>query len=532
LLCLISYLLFPFNLPKEPNGGGTLSAVTIIACQLVVTWPTTGNSSHTAAIDILDDDSLLNIFHLYRPFLLGEDDSDSARLFGGSERWERGHWWYKLAHVYQKWRNLILGSASYLGLCLVCTKGTPVADMLAHSPPLPFVVDYYYEGSYISTEDEGGLILALGQRDRVARIRLSIDVPNLQRLIAAIGEEYPILEYLIIVAPDSPSVTLPERLQAPHLRHLVLSGISLPIGSRLLTTAVGLVTLVLMITIPSTYFQPNSLLQWVSFMPQLETLIIFFLPRDPSRPIEIQLTDMPTITPITLPNLRWFGFHGPNDYLEAVVCWITSPRLEKIQVVFDEHLAFSVTHLLQFLHTTETRNLGFSNAELYFSSGQVEVAIYPRGEADLPHWQSLHIRILCPHLDLQVSAMAQILNSLGRMFAAVEHLTFVYEVHSQSSEEHNVVDRIEWRKILRSFSNAKTLRVAGGLDEEIARCLRSDDGELLLDLLPELHELTYSRNTHTDNEFASFINTRQNAGRPITLVDLSLKQAKALRSDP
>jgi hypothetical protein len=54
------------------------------ACQLVVTWPT-GNSLHTAAIDILDDDSLLNIFYLYRPFLLGEDDNAEARFFGGFE---------------------------------------------------------------------------------------------------------------------------------------------------------------------------------------------------------------------------------------------------------------------------------------------------------------------------------------------------------------------------------------------------------------------------------------------------------------
>jgi hypothetical protein len=45
------------------------------AHQLVVTWPA-GNSSHTAPIDILDDDSLLNIFYLYRPFLLGEDEDD------------------------------------------------------------------------------------------------------------------------------------------------------------------------------------------------------------------------------------------------------------------------------------------------------------------------------------------------------------------------------------------------------------------------------------------------------------------------
>ena len=485
-----------------------------------------GNSPHTAAIDILDDDSLLDIFYLYRPFLLGEGDNDEARLFGGFERWECGHWWFKLTHVCQRWRHLILGSASYLGLCLVCTKGTPVADMLAHSPTsLPLVVDYYYEDSNMNTEDEERLALALEQRDRVRRIRLRAEIPNLQRLIMAFSEEYPILEHLIFVTPDRPpSLTLPERFQAPRLHHLVLSGFALPIGSRLLTTAVSLVTLVLVVTIPPTYFQPNALLHWISFMPQLETLMIYVFSADLSHTIEEQLThsNIPTITPVALPNLRWFWFQGVNAYLEAVVRKITAPRLERLQVFLFEQLTFSVPHLLQFMKntTTETQNLRFRNANLDFSSDQVDVATYPHEEADLSH--SLHIRVLCLHLNLQVSVIAQISSSLSEMFSAVEHLTFSYEAHSQLSEEHNEVDRrTEWRRILGSFRNVKTLRVEDGLSEEIARCLRSEyGGEPPLDLLPELHELTYSRSSHTDDYFTSFIHARQNAGRPITLVDL------------
>ena len=511
----------------SPNGRGTQTAVANHRLSICDNIAYGENSSHTAAIDILDDDSLLNIFHLYRPFLIGEDDNDEARLFGGFDRWERGHWWYKLAHVCQRWRNLILGSASYLRLCLVCTKGTPVADMLAHSSPrLPLVVDYYYEDSEVNKEDEERLILALEQRDRVRRIRLRMEIWNLQRIMVAISEEYPILECLIIITPDRPpSLTLPERLQAPHLHHLVLSGFSLPIGSRLLTTAVGLVTLVLIITIPSTYFQPNSLLQWISFMPQLETLIIYFFSADHSRTVERQLTHMSiqTITPIALPKLRWFWFQGVNPYLEAVVRGITCPRLERLQVFFFEQITFSVPHLLQFMKntaTTETRNLTFSNAKLDFSSDQVDVATYPREEFELS--QSLHIRVLCLHLDLQVSAMAQISNSLSQMFSTVEHLTLSYEPHNMSSEEHNEVDPRTWRRILRSFINAKTLRIEEGLEEEIARCLRMDDdgGEVPLDLLPELHELLYSRSSHTDEYYTSFINARHKAGRPITLVDL------------
>ena len=392
--------------------------------------------------------------------------------------------------------------------------------MLALSPPLPLLVDYHYKDSIMNTEDEEGLILALEKRDRVRRIRLRIYMPNMQRLIMAVSEEYPILEYLIIVSPDwPPGLALPETLQAPHLRHLKLTGFALPIGCRLLATAVGLVTLALAITAPSTYVEPNALLQWISFMPQLETLMIVFHFTVPSHTIERQVTLIPIITPITLPNLRWFWFRGVNAYLEAIVRRMSTPRLEGLQVFFEQH-TFSVPHhLLQFMNIAE--NLRFSNAKLDFSGNQVDVITYPHDE-EVDFSQCFLICVLSCHLDWQVSTVARICNSLNQVFSAVEHLTLEYEDHSQSSEEHDEVDRIEWRKILRSFCNVKTLRVMYGLEEEIARCLELDDGELPLDVLPELHELTYPRDRETDNEFASFIDARQNAGRPITVVDIRM----------
>jgi hypothetical protein len=89
--------------------------------------------------------------------------------------------------------------------------------------------------------------------------------------------EYPILEHLIISRPleDNTSIfQFPETLQASNLRRLYLVGFALPMGSRLLTTVVGLVTLILDMRHPSTYFHPNILLRWLSFMPRLETLIV------------------------------------------------------------------------------------------------------------------------------------------------------------------------------------------------------------------------------------------------------------------
>ena len=474
------------------------------------------NSPHPASIHILDDDSLLHVFYLYRPFLLGEDEDENARLTGGNKSWVGGRWWYELAHVCQRWRNVILGSASYLGLLLVCTYGTPVADMLAHSPPLPLIIDYYFDENRDITENEEGAILALKHRDRVRRVRLRMSPANLQLLIAAIDDEYPVLEYLIIETPfgdRSTILILPETLQAPNLRHLTLNGFALPIGSRLLTNAVGLVSLCLVMNHPSTYFHPNTLLRWLSIMPQLEILVITLFFPVPNHETERQLTHMPIIAPVTLPNLYYFRFSVVSAYLEALVRRITTPRLENLLISFFNQLTFSVPRLLQFINTTE--NLRFDSAIFWFSDKRVSVGVYPQEEVEM---YALVLDVLCQHLDWQVSSVAQISNSLSQMFSAADHLTLKHEEHSRSSEEHNKVDRTEWRKLLGPFRNVKTLWIDNGLVGQLSRCLESEDGELPLEVLPELQVPTYSGSGNFGDAFTSFIDARQNADRPITLV--------------
>ena len=430
---------------------------------------------------------------------------------GGIEQWVRGRWWYRLAQVCQRWRNLILGSASHLRLSLVCTNGTPVKNMLTHSPPLPLTVDYTSE-DIITAEDEEGILLALEQRHRVRHLRLGLPVQNLWKFVTAIDEEFPILEYLIVYgwAKDSTVLMLPGTLQAPHLRHLMLSGFACPIRPRLQPTAPGLITLSLIIKHPSAYFQPNIMLRWISFMPQLENLHISFTFPIPNLDVERQLTQMPITTHITLPNLRLFGFRGVSAYLEALVCRITTPRLERLDIKLFKQLTFSVPRLGQFMNT---ENLRFNNAVIMFSDEE----IYVRMSFDGVNTHAFRVWVDCWQLDWQVSSAVQISNALSQPFSAVEHLTLQLEAHSQSPEEHNDVDRVVWRKLLGSFSNVKTLLIEDGLVEQVSRCLRLEDGELPLELLPELQELTYDGSDDASVAFTSFIDARKNAGRPVTL---------------
>jgi hypothetical protein len=385
--------------------------------------------------------------------------------------------------------------------------------MLAHSPPLPLTVDYGSEGG-IAAEDEEGVLLALEQRHRVRHLRLAFPVQGLRKIVMATDGEFPILEYLIVdpLRKDSTAMVFSETLQTPHLHHLALTGFACPIRSRLHPTAASLSTLFLIINHQSAYFQPNILLQWISFMPQLQSLVINFTFPVPNRDVERQLTHTQITTHITLPKLRLFRFRGVSAYLEAVACRITTPRLENLQIHLFKQLTFSVPRLPQFMNAAE--NLRFDSAVIMFKDKEIYVLMSFRGAKAYV----FDVRVDCWHLDWQVSSAAQISNALSQVFSPVEHLALEHKVHNQSSEEHNDVDRIVWRNLLRSFINVKTLGVEGGLVEELSDCLRLEDGVLPLELLPELQELTYSGSRDIGDAFTSFIDARQNAGRPVALI--------------
>jgi len=149
-----------------PNSGGALFPLLgLSTCEYIhprfIKPPVT-------SIHNMDDDSLLRIFYLCRPHPFEEDEYGYTR-WGD---WLNERWWYKFVQVCRRWRYLILGSAFHLGLCLVCTHGTPVAGMLAHFPPFPLIIDHDYENHNLTTEDERGILLALQQPTACAAFAL------------------------------------------------------------------------------------------------------------------------------------------------------------------------------------------------------------------------------------------------------------------------------------------------------------------------------------------------------------------------
>lgn len=181
--------------------------------------------------------------------------------------------------------------------------------------------------------------------------------------------------------------------------------------------------------------------------------------------------------------------------------------------MFVEQPSFSIPNLLQYMNTT--RHLGFDSVKVTFAPYEILVGVNRR-EDSAGYVLSMGVIQRWP-LDLQVSSMAQIFDSIGQIFFSVEYLAFEYD---DIYEVRSVFDRTEWRRLLRPFCNAKTFHIDEELVEGLSHILRVGDGEDSLEVLPELRELTYSgsSDSETGEAFAPFIDARQNAGHPVTLV--------------
>jgi hypothetical protein len=432
------------------------------------------------------------VFTCCRSIVPDEDEADNGFISDGAQRDER--WWYKPTQVCRRWRYLILVSASYLGLSLVCTYGTPVAEMLAHSPPLPLIIDLVNRAHDDGAEDEKEkrVILAFRHRDRLRRIRLVMPISKLQMFIWALDGEFPMLEALCIdpLTCLNTGLILPETLNAPHLRHLALS-----IDSY-------------------SNVRPNDLLQWLSRLPQLETLVITFRTYSANHELG-DLLHEPIVIHITLPHLRWFEFPGNRAYLEALLPRITTPVLEKLQIFSSNEPIFSFPLLQQFVNATQ--DLSFKSVRVMFHERTVSVTMYPR---DGIRTYPLHIQVGNGRFAWQVASAAQVLSNFGTVFSIVDHIILEYGQGVKWSARHGELDRMLWHNLLRTFSHVKTLCVGYHLGVDLSRALQVDEGkdESPIVLLPQLKELLYLASGDTRDQFDQFILARRNAGCPVTLV--------------
>jgi hypothetical protein len=160
-------------------------------------------------------------------------------------------------------------------------------------------------------------------------------------------------------------------------------------------------------------------------------------------------------------------------------------------------------------------NLRIKTITLSFREEYLNVRAYPYKGAKL---YTLSMELSGRNVDWQVASAAQVFRELSTASSAVEHLTLEHARRIVSSEWNNEADRTQWRELLGSFGNVKTLFVDGELVGQVSCALQPDEGESPTELLPELQELSYSAIDSSLDVFAGFIDARQKAKRPVTMI--------------
>ena len=108
-------------------------------------------------------------------------------------------------------------------------------------------------GNHMTANDVEGIILALEYRDYMCKIRLWTSTLMMEKIIIPIDDKFPMLEYLCIAPMHNMNFQIPKTFQAPQLHHLILIDFPCPIGSPLVSAAMGLIALSLVNILLSAY---------------------------------------------------------------------------------------------------------------------------------------------------------------------------------------------------------------------------------------------------------------------------------------
>ncbi|KAH9989087.1 hypothetical protein BJV74DRAFT_885267 [Russula compacta] len=428
-------------------------------------------------MDTLPDDILLEIFDHYRLLCAGD--------------WPRLQGWYKLAHMCRRWRRLVFASSLRLNLQLRCTFRTQVVDMINHSPPFPLVLDY---GPRLlktwTPEDEDGLLFAFLHLSRANEIMLSAPQSTLAEMTAAMVEAAPRLEHLTLHS-QSAEFVLPKSFldgDAPQLRHLILAGVSLATLHPLLPSATSLVSLVLERVPPSAYFSPDGLVAHIRSMPHLQTLSIGFLFAVPRPGFRGERFLPPGQIPrVELPALTQLIYRGVSTYIEALLARIRTPLVQDIDITLFNQLTLRLPRISAYIHDLESFQPTRARVDFAESSAHVIVVSAPAPRPSATESPDVSLSVSCARLDFQVSAMAQICNSLSSTGAGVpvhyllpiEELTLGFHQGDQPPPAERrdgdevVVDPALWRALLSPFRRVRTLRVHVALAALLESALRS-----------------------------------------------------------
>ena len=484
----------------------------------------------TTTIDILSDDVLLEIFDSYRKIPIHV-------FYHLQVVWS----WRSLAHVCQRWRQIIFESPRRLNLQILCTEKSPVKKDLRIWPILPIVIKYNYTGRNLRLAGIGNILAALRQPNRVCPPELNVASSMLEKMAALLQEPFPELIHIDIFSESTDRGTmgvLPHGFlggSAPHLQEFYFHNLSFPSLPMFLLSTSNLTSLAFL-EIPLTdYIAPEAMIACLAGMPRLENFVFGF--QSTTHPDQIR---PPPVTRIALPALTSFALHSASEYLENFVAQIDSPQLHDIRVIcWTPLLNTPVDQLPKFVDRTIGPKLPiFDHAQVCYSSGFFSFLIYypeidpfwDRYPAQNPNTFIKRTVFSCRRIGRRVLDIAQVLSRfLPATFSNVVHLEV--EVEHREGLPSPRTTSLEWLFILRHFSAAETLRVSSEVSGLVAVALEdyAEDIIMVTEMLPYL-DLICLEAQPVPSAVDKFITVRRAAGRPLTVVDTKSEFDEILKS--
>jgi hypothetical protein len=416
-------------------------------------------------IDVLPDNTLLEIFDFYL---------DGARMEA----------WITLVHACQKWRSVVFGSPSRLNLRLHLRARTPVGKTLGVWPLLPIVIS----GNDNQEWGVENIIAALQHNDRVRGVELSgwhVRSSEMEKVLTALQEPFPALEYLDLVSKDITEAVVPDSFlggSAPRLRSLSLDRIPFPSLPKLFLSATDLVHLSLCGIPLSGYISPEAMVTGLSTLTSLKSLWLEFQSSSSSR--ESRRPPPPTRT--LLPALTHFEFKGFCEYFEHLVERIDTPLLDDLKITFFYQFIFDTPQLAQFISRTP-KFKSPNEAYVKFSNWDVSVTLPQAFDG------AFHMAITCGDSLWQLSSLSQVCISpfYQALIPTVEHLYILDAEFLRPCWQGDIDDeeRSLWLEILRSFTAVKNLYLYREFVPYFAGTLQDLNTESVTEVLPALQRI-------------------------------------------
>jgi hypothetical protein len=429
-------------------------------------------------IDMVPDLALLEIFDFYMAEALRYDPFRHNKEA-----------WIILAHVCQKWRDVVFGSPFRLNVRLHFRAGSSVRVMLDTWPPLP--IDIWAFGDELRIYDMGNIVAALEHNDRIHKIEIwSSSKLYVEQALAAMQKPFPSLTELAVdFFSESAALVLPDLLLsgfAPLLRSLRLRSIPfpLPVLRNLLLSATDLVEIRIR-KIPDSGLisnSPEAVASCLSAATRLEEFELGF--QSPTYSVNRR---PPPSTRCVLPSLTSLRFNGPCQYLEHFIPLIDSPLLDNLDVTFFHQPILDTAELAQFVdHTPKLTAL--HEANIIFDGSDNFVSL------PWTHRRGLHFRLRFVWPD-QFSVMVQLCTSsfLRTLIPMIKHL---YILDGGRLDLHNPLNNVgssQWLDLLHPFTTVENLYLSWKFSPRIVTALHGIIGEGTTEVLPSLQNLFLER---------------------------------------